>query len=459
MIRRLLNREYRYGRVLLLAVLVGALAGLFGALFQIAIEWVTDYHLSLHRMVADTPVLSWALPIVSSAVMVAIALTLVGRLAPETSGSGVQEIEGAMGGERPMRWWRVIPVKFVAGVLALGGGLVLGREGPTIQMGGAAGKMVSDLFKRDEASKNMLMAAGGGAGLAAAFNAPLSGILFVIEEMREYFRFGFLPFETIVAACITSTYVVQLFVGQGPTIPMPDFTTPPLHGWWLFVIFGACFGVLGYLFNRGLLNTLRLFTKLRHWPRWAVGLMVGGVIGLLMWLSPYFVGGGYDTIPWALQEETARETVGISGPRLLIFLFIIRFGTTLFSYGSGAPGGIFAPMLALGVCFGLCYGHVAHLLVPDLAPHAGVFAIAGMAALFAATVRAPLTGIVLTVEMTHNYALILPLIVTCLMATVIAEGLGGKPIYTLLLRRTLRLTRLAERERKHSIDVTDTSTP
>ncbi len=447
-IRRLWNREYRYGRMLLLAVVVGAIAGLLGSLFQLTIEWITRRRVEWFAAVADHAILSWALPIGLGAASVAVALWMVGRFAPETGGSGVQEVEGAMGGERPMRWWAVIPVKFVGGLLALGSGLVLGREGPTIQMGGAAGKMVSDLCRRDDESSNMLMAAGAGAGLAAAFNAPLSGILFVIEEMREYFRFGFLPFETIVAASVTSTFVLRLLVGQGPAIPMPAYDTPPLHGLWLFLIFGACFGLLGYLFNRWLLGTLALFGKLKRWPRWAVGLLVGGVVGTLIWLHPQFAGGGYATIPWALADPDGVHGFGLTGPGLLLLVFIVRFGSTLFSYGSGAPGGIFAPMLALGVCFGLCYGHLAHYWMPHLAPNPGVFAVAGMAALFAATVRAPLTGIALTVEMTHNYALILPLIITCLMATVIAEGLGGKPIYTLLLRRTIRLTRLTQRERR-----------
>ena len=113
----------------------------------------------------------------------------------------------------------------------------------------------------------------------------------------------------------------------------------------------------------------------------------------------------------------------------------------MISYGSGAPGGIFAPMLALGTLFGMWYGHIAHGFLPDLIVRPELFAVAGMAALFCATVRAPLTGIALTIEMTGNYYMILPLILTCLTATLVAEGLGGKPIYTVLLRRTLRLAK------------------
>ena len=137
-------------------------------------------------------------------------------------------------------------------------------------------------------------------------------------------------------------------------------------------------------------------------------------------------GGGYKVIPEAIS--------GAIPVTMLLLLFFARFGTTMISYGSGAPGGIFAPMLALGTLFGMWYGNIAHGFLPgvDIAPE--MFAVAGMAALFCATVRAPLTGIAITIEMTGNYFLILPLILTCLTATLVAEGLGGKPVYTLLLK-------------------------
>ena len=160
---------------------------------------------------------------------------------------------------------------------------------------------------------------------------------------------------------------------------------------------------------------------------------MGAFIGLLAWLYPDTIGGGYTVIPRALS--------GTIPVMILLALFAARFGTTMVSYGSGAPGGIFAPMLALGTLFGMWFGHYTHFWLPDTVSRPEVFAIAGMAALFCATVRAPLTGITLTIEMTGNYNLILPLILTCLTATLVAESLGGKPIYTVLLRRTLNMAK------------------
>lgn len=222
-------------------------------------------------------------------------------------------------------------------------------------------------------------------------------------------------------------------MGQSPDIQMRMLPTPPLTSLWVFLIFGYLFGIFGVVFNRLLVRTLDFFYNLKGPMFTYTGLYVGAFIGLLVWLYPDLVGGGYQVIPRALSG-----TIPVT---MLLLLFFGRFGTTMISYGSGAPGGIFAPMLALGTLFGMWYGNIAHSYVPDLVVRPELFAVAVMAALFCAKVRAPLTGIALTIEMTDNYFMILPLILTCLKATLVAEGLGGKPVYTVLLKRTLNLAR------------------
>jgi CIC family chloride channel protein len=206
-LKRFLEAEKKNTPVLFWALLVGSLAGLVGAVFQIILIEITRWRISL---------IAWGLPILLSAVMVYVALLIVRDFAPETSGSGVQEIEGALDEERPLRWKRVLPIKFLGGIFALGGGMVLGREGPTIQMGGNIGKMIGDLFKVPKDELHILVAAGAGAGLAAAFNAPLAGILFVIEEMRPKFKFTFLSFQSVMIASAMSDIVLRSLMGQGP---------------------------------------------------------------------------------------------------------------------------------------------------------------------------------------------------------------------------------------------------
>ncbi len=430
---RLSSAEKGSSMVLLWAVFVGALTGFVGGLFQLALDQIAILKAMFLNFIDIAPGFPLAGSIVISAVMVFVAFLLVRKVAPETGGSGVQEIEGALDEVRPLRWKRVIPVKFFGGLLSLGSGMVLGREGPTIQMGGNLGKMISDLFKANKDDTHALVAAGAGGGLSAAFNAPLAGILFVFEEMRPEFKYNFLSVQAVIIACASADIVLRIMVGQELEIPMHMLPTPPLPSLFLFLIFGCLFGLFGFVFNRLLVRTLNFFSNLTGWPFTLTGLTVGGFIGALFWLFPDTVGGGYVVIPKALA--------GSIPVMIMLLLFVVRFGTTMISYGSGAIGGIFAPMLALGTLFGMWFGHFAHFLLPELVVRPEVFAVAGMAALFCATVRAPLTGIALTIEMTGNYFMILPLILTCLTSTIVAQGLGGQPIYTVLLRRTLDLAK------------------
>lgn len=428
--RRFLEAEGLRPMVLFVwAAVVGGLVGLVGGLFQLTLIAIARWRDGFVATIDSGYVLWWLIPAVFSAVVVSIALFLVRRVAPETGGSGVQEIEGALDDLRPLRWQRVLPIKFLAGLFALSGGLVLGREGPTIQMGGNLGKMVADRFKLSNVDVHTLIAAGAGAGLSAAFNAPLAGILFVIEEMRPQFKYNFLSVHSVLIASVTSDIVLRLLMGQAQDIEMPRFPPTPLESLWLFPILGVLFGILGVIFNRLLVLTLDWFANLKGWNYRLTGLYVGGAIGLLGAFYPGMVGGGYEVIPRALDESVPTA--------MLLAFFIVRFGTTMVSYGSGAPGGIFAPMLALATVFGMWSGHFAHAWFPDWIGHPQIFAVAGMGALFSATVRAPLTGIALTIEMTANYTLILPLILTCMVAAIVAQGLGGRPIYTVLLKRTL----------------------
>ncbi|HET7290259.1 MAG TPA: chloride channel protein, partial [Thermodesulfobacteriota bacterium] len=194
---RFLSAEKKYSPILFWSLIVGALTGAAGAVFQLSIEKVQDSRELLLRIIPQSFVFQLAASVLFSAVLVYIAFLLVRRLAPEASGSGVHEIEGALDDVRPIRWKNVLPVKFLGGLCSLGGGMVLGREGPTIQMGGNIGKMVADIFRAGKEDTHALIAAGAGGGLTAAFNAPLAGILFVFEEMRPEFKYNFLSVQSV----------------------------------------------------------------------------------------------------------------------------------------------------------------------------------------------------------------------------------------------------------------------
>lgn len=440
LVRRFLNRDKTPVSVLLLSALVGLLAGLIGTLFEMGVTWVSEQRTEWLRHEISSALPLWLSAFIVSAVLAVIGYYLVIRFAPEAGGSGIPEIEGAMDELRPVRWWRVIPVKFFGGLGALGSGMVLGREGPTVQMGGNIGRMVSDIFRlKDKEGRHALLAAGAAGGLAAAFNAPMAGIMFVVEEMRPQFRYSLISVKCVMISAIMADIVFRAIKGQSAVITMPQYDAPTIHALWLFLVLGLVFGVFGVIFNRLITLAQDMFAHLHHnnFPRFLLtGAMLGGSFGLLLLYLPELTGGGISIIP--------NATNGDYGIGMLLMLFLARMVTTLLCFGSGAPGGIFAPMLALGTLFGTFFGTIAQSYYPELGLNPGMFAIAGMGALFAATVRAPITGILLVIEMTHNYDLILPLIITSLGATLIAQMLGGQPIYSQLLHRTIKKEKLRQ---------------
>lgn len=432
-LRLLLRKDKTPAAVLIVAGIVGTLAGLVGVAFEKAVNAVVSQRLSMLATVEKHWVLVFPLAFILSALLAMVGYYLVRRFAPEASGSGIPEIEGALEELRPVRWWRVIPVKFVGGMGALGAGMVLGREGPTVQLGGNIGRMVLDIFRmKSTEARHSLLATGAAAGLSAAFNAPLAGILFIIEEMRLQFRYSVISIKAVFIGVIMSSIVFRIFNGEGAVIEVGKLANAPVNTLWLYLLLGMLFGMVGVLFNTLIFRTQDMFQRLHGGNMRKVliiGGVLGGICGVLGVIEPEAAGGGFNLIPIA---AAGNYTVG-----MLLFIFITRVVTTLLCFGSGAPGGIFAPMLALGTLLGTAYGMASASLFPDYHLQAGTFAIAGMGALFAASVRAPLTGIVLVLEMTDNYQLILPMIITCLGATLLAQFLGGKPLYSSLLARTL----------------------
>ncbi|MGL6029732.1 MAG: chloride channel protein, partial [Legionella sp.] len=214
---------------------------------------------------------------------------------------------------------------------------------------------------------------------------------------------------------------------------MQVFDLPSIKSLWLFLAFGIVVGFVGLLFNYTLMSILNFLDKQSTGYKVGYAIAIGLIVGALAYYYPASVGGGYVIISQALVMS---PTFGI-----LCALIVIRFITSMLSYSTGVPGGIFAPMLALGTLLGIAAFHALNWLISDFSIHPGMFAVAGMAALFAAVVRSPITGVVLVVEMTQNYSLILPLMITCVAATTVVQLARNKPIYTQLLYRSLKLNR------------------
>ncbi len=409
------------------AALVGLLAGVIAVAFRAVLAAGDSLRGALIVWAHHVPLLGWVFPMGFSALGAALSVMLVRRAAPEASGSGIPHLEAVLHRYREFRWRLILPVKFFGGAIALGAGLALGREGPTVQMGGTAGAAVADWLKSSTRERLTLIAAGAGAGLAAAFDAPLSGVIFVLEEVQKDFRQA--VFGSAFIAAAVAAVVTRFSSGQLPDFRIPSYPVPELAALPAFAVLGLLAGGLGAGYNRSLLWTLDVFARIPPRFAWLAAAGVGGGVGLTAWFSPGAVGGGHSL------AETFLD--GHAGLAVIPVWFLVRFILSQASYGTGAPGGIFAPLLVLGALLGLGVGKVTHGLFPSLVPVPAIFAVVGMAAYFTAIVRAPLTGVVLIIEMTGNYAQMLPLLVACFCAYVVAEWLGELPIYESLLERDL----------------------
>ncbi len=426
-VRDFLRAHEQRRRQLPRSLLVGLIAGLVAVAFREALAAADSFRDGLIAYVHGHGLWAFPLPPILAAAGGAVAVYLVRHFAPEAAGSGIPHVKAVLHGLRTMVWHRVLVVKFVGGVAGIGAGLALGREGPTIQMGSAVGQMVGGWFSCTPRERRTLIAAGAGAGLAAAFNAPLAGLVFVLEEVQRDFSPG--VFAATLIASGVADITTRLLTGQLPVFHVQTDPIPPLSLLPFALLLGAVAGLLGIAFNRGLLRSLDLFERLRQWPAWMTGGLVGLLVGAVALFAPIAVGGGNRLVESMLGGELSLLA--------LASFFVLRFGLTMLSYGCGAPGGIFAPLLVLGAEIGLAIGAVAGQLLPGVVSRPHLFAVVGMAAYFTAIVRAPLTGIVLMVEMTGNYSLVLPLLVACLTAYGVADFLGDRPVYEALLERDL----------------------
>ena len=412
------------------AALIGLLAGLIAVAFQVAFREAEHLRIVMLERLAPHPYWGWiVLPAIGLLVGSGVGL-MVQCLAPEAAGSGIPHIKGVLLGVRSIKVVPLILVKFIGGVLGIGVGLSLGREGPTVQMGAAIGQGVANRLKVRQRTVPQLISCGAGAGLAAAFNAPLAGFVFVIEELHR--EFSALTFGGALIAAVVATVVTQSIFGQGYSFSVRGFPELPLVALPLVALLGLLGGLLGVAFNAAILRGQRQIQGLTRVPVWLRPGLAAVIVGFIAWFVPQAAGGGHAMAGELLSEHWQPSFF------FLLFLLGLKLFTTVISYASGAPGGVFAPILLIGAILGLAFGRVAGGIFQGLADNQTAFAVLGMAALFTASVRAPLTGIVLILELTGNYQQLFAVCVACLMAYLTAETLHSLPLYEALLEDDLR---------------------
>lgn len=415
--------------LVLLSFIAGVASGVVAAVFRLTLEQADRLRGVLIAWAQGEALAGCALVVVGTATATALAAWLVRRFSSEAIGSGIPHIELVlMRGHQPRGRLRLILVKFFGGVLAIGSGLALGREGPSVQMGASISHLIASAFRRNPDDCRALLAAGAGAGLATAFNAPIAGAIFVLEELVR--RFDTRIAIAALGASAAAIAVARVLLGHAPDFALPaqaypGFGTVPVH-----LALGLLAGLVGVAYNRAILTALRLADRLPRLPVELRAALIGAGVGGLAWFAPDLVGGG-DAI--TQRTLTGADTLGI-----VALTFALRFGLGAASYAAGTPGGLFAPMLVLGAQVGVLYAALCGQWLPSFTPGPTELAVVGMAALFTAVVRAPLTGIVLVTELTGSFTLMLPMLGACVAAMAVPTMLGVPPIYDSLRERLLR---------------------
>lgn len=415
-------------------ILVGILAGLVVSCFRFLIGIFTEWMLELYQMAQNQPF--YLLGVLGISLILIIFVGLLVKSDPNIKGSGIPHVEGELMGRLRVSWWSVLWKKFLGGSLAISMGLMLGREGPSIQLGAVTAKGLADFLKLTPKEKRILIASGAAAGLSAAFNAPIAGLLFIVEEV--YHHFSRLVWVTSLVASLVANLISLNIFGLKPVLHMPTgFESLQLSQYLLLVPLGFSLGILGYGYEWAVLRVGRLYEilgkKLKTPPHFY------GVFAVLLtvpigYFFPELLGGGHHVILHLPNSDILLGTA--------IFFLAIRFVWSMIAYGSGLPGGIFLPLLALGSLSGYIFGLFAETIGLVQTSQLTLFIVLGMAGYFGAVSKAPLTAMILVTEMVGDLSQLMTIGLVVLVAYLTMDLFGGEPIYEAMLAKMLPLSHL-----------------
>lgn len=414
-----LTRKGR-NRLIWLGLVIGAVSGLTAVAYRLALQ-------GLEKLRAQViPGLNGPWPVFfyfSVLLLLSFIVCLLVKSEPLIKGSGIPQVEGQLQGYFNPRWLRVLLKKFAGGCLCILGGLSLGREGPSIQLGALAAQGLTEKMNLSRTDQRYLLTCGACAGLAAAFNAPLAGLMFGLEEIQKNFSSRAI-FPALIAS-VTADVVSKLFFGTGASLGIALPTDAlPMQFYWLYLLLGPLMGLFGAFYNKVLFGLQKAY-RLAKWPEWLQPLFPFALAGVLALCLPQVLGGGHDLVTGMAAESFTL--------RMLVILLVGKFTFSMLSFCSGAPGGIFFPLLVLGGLTGSIFGHAAVAVMGLPQEMALRFMLLGMAGMFAAVVRAPLTGIILVLEMSASLTQLIGLALVAGLAWLTADLLGARPVYEQML--------------------------
>jgi chloride channel protein, CIC family len=430
---------------LLLSIFIGVISGLLVVSFRMAIDWLSVL------LLGSSPNPHQPRLIVVPALAGVVIAVLTRYVFPKVRGSGINQTKAALYISNGYISFRTVIGKFLLSAIAIGSGHSLGPEDPSLQIGAGVASLISRRVGMSKEKLRIFAPIGAAAGLAAAFNAPISAILFVIEEVIGQWSAAVLG--SIVLAAVSSVVVARSFWGAEPMFRIPSVTLRDSRELLAYAVLGVCGGFASLVFAKSL-SYLR--PKLRRQPGWSqmmqpclAGLLVGGIgyFGL-----PQVMGAGYAAIDQAMHSQFAWK--------MLLVLALFKIIATTLSFSSGTPGGMFAPTLFIGAMLGAAVGSFEKIYFPHLTGSIGSYALVGMGVLFAAFLRAPLTSVFMVLEVSGNYSIVLPVILANTIAYLISRVLEPVPILEQFTHQDgLNLPSMEEQREESNLRLEDAMQP
>lgn len=405
--------------ITLKGVIIGLVSGILVVIYRLGIEFGTKSAFKIYSFLRHNPLV--IIPWILFAFSISLIISWLIKFEPMATGSGIPQVEGILLYGMKMKWFSILFVRFAGGIISSFFGISLGREGPSIQIGASGSQAIAKCISNNKLEENYLITGGAAAGLSAAFNAPLSGIVFTLEEVHRSFS----PLILIAAttASLTADVVSKYFFGLKPVlyfIPIPQL--PENLYFWLIPL-AILSGFMGSIMNKTLLKFQFIYDHLPAFVRPAIAFAFALPCGLFL---PQVLGGGQNLIH---LSENADNTFAF-----LIILILVKLIFTCICFGSGIPGGIFMPILSIGALTGSMFGLFASYFgMPT--QYISAFAVCAMAGALSASVKAPITSILLAAEMTGSLVHLLPVAACSFIALLISDLLKVTPIYEALLER------------------------
>ena len=430
----------------IVAIIIGILGGYGAVLFRYAIK-ATQY--IFYQNTDDILTFAHTLPFYLKMALPAMGGLIVGPLvyfgAREAKGHGVPEVMEAValreGRIRP----RVALVKILASGITIGSGGSVGREGPIVQIGSSIGSTIGQLLKAPPLRQRTLVGCGAAAGIAATFNAPIAGALFAAEVILG--EFGLSTFSPVVLSSVTATTISRHYFGDFPAFIIPTYKLVSLWEFLFYPVLGVIVGLVALLFIMAVYKSEDMFDALKI-PEYLKPALGGLMLGCMLIVWPNVFGVGYGTINLSLKNQLPFI--------ILLTLVFVKILATSITIGSGGSGGIFAPSLFIGAMTGGFFGWAVHEYFPLITADSGAYALVAMGAVVAGTTHAPITAIIIIFELTSTYDIILPLMITCMLSTLITTSLKRGSIYTIkLARRGVEITQGWEQSVLRALKVRD----